>query len=148
VRQHDDPGNHDDQRDDLACYRPWAVAEPLVQPEIGEGNGDNRVAGRDDGQYRREQCALLEGVLVEYEAHRADHSQRVDGPVGEQVRQAPASVRHHEFDEERGGAVADTAGQRQRERAQVPVAPGDREAARYAGGECYREWQDNEEADA
>jgi hypothetical protein len=147
VRQHDDPRNHDDQRYDLPCYRHGAAAEPLVQPEISEGNGDNRVARRDDGQHRRKECALLEGVLIEHEAHRADHSQRVDRPVGQYVRQAPAEVRHHELDQECRSAVTDAAGQGQRERAQVPAAGGNREAARYAGGESYRERQDDEKAD-
>jgi hypothetical protein len=141
VREHVDPRDHDEQRYDLARYRRRAAAEPLVEPQVSEGNRDNRIARSDDGQHRREQRALLERVLVEYEAGRADHGQRVDRPVGEHVGESAADVRDHQLDQERRRAVADTAGQGQRERAQVIAALGNGETSRDARHQsrCQRE---------
>src|ERR1700735_5482768 len=130
-----DPRDHQRQEDHLAGDRAGRRAELLVQPQGGEGDGDEGIAHGDDRQDRRYQRSLLEGVLVEQEAQRADHGEGVDGPVGEQSDQAAADVGDHQLDQEGGDAVVDAARQRQGQRPQVLVARGDGQAACDRGGE-------------
>jgi hypothetical protein len=66
------------KRYDLARHAQWRAAELLVQQEAGQGDGDERVAYGDDRQDRRQQDALLERILVEHEAQRADDSDSVE----------------------------------------------------------------------
>jgi hypothetical protein len=113
VRGHDDPRGHEHQREDLQDDPGRGAVELLVEPDVGEGDGDDRIADGDDREDRRDEGALLECVLVEQEAEWSHHRQCVDRPVGEQRRQAAADIRNHELDQERGDTVANAAGERE-----------------------------------
>ena len=69
----------------------------------------SRVAYGDDRQHRREENALLKGVLVQQKAQRADDGQSVDRPVREHLPQAAAEIRGHELDHEGRDTVGDAA---------------------------------------
>jgi hypothetical protein len=124
----DDTDDHQQERCDLADDRRRAAAKPDVQPEDTEGDGDHRVGGGDDGLDRRQVGALLEGVLVEYEAGRAYDRKDVDRPAGEHLGRPAAEFGRDELDHEGGDSVTDAAGQRQRERPQVLVPGRDGQA--------------------
>jgi hypothetical protein len=130
VGHDDDPADHHRQRNDLARYGEGLAVQRLAQPQSAEEDRDDRVTCGDDGKHRREQLALLEGVLVEHEAHRCDHHEGVERPGGEQVRQAAAG---NELDQERRRPVANAAGQGHAERPDIVVVPGDGQAG---GHEC------------
>jgi len=146
VGHDDDPHDHQRQRDRLAHDARGGAVEFLVQPEAGQGNRDERVTRGDDGQDRSDQSSLLEGILVEHEAHRADDRQGVDGPIGQQVNQA-AALRGRDLDQKSRHTVVDAARQRQCQRPQVPAAPGHDEAARHGHGQSHRERQHDVKAD-
>jgi hypothetical protein len=147
VRGHDHPRGHEHQREDLQDDSGRGAVEPLVQPDVGEGDGDDRIADGDDREDRRDEGALLECVLVEQEAEWSHHRQCVDRPVGEQRRQATADIRNHELDQERGDTVANAAGKGERERPKRIAAPGHGEAARDGGDQADRQRQDDLESD-
>jgi hypothetical protein len=146
VGHDDDPYDHQRQRDHLAHDARGGAVEFLVQPEAGQGNRDEGVTGGDDGQDRSEQSSLLEGILAEHEAHRADDRQGVDGPVGQQVDQ-PAALRGRDLDQKSRHSVVDAARQRQRQRPQVPAAPGHEQAAPHGHGQPHRERHHDVKAD-
>ena len=116
-----DSGRHDHEERDLACDGRWAAAQAHVEPQDAEPDGDDRIGRGDDRLDRGQEPALLEGVLVEDVADRADDGQDVDRPVGEYPGRPAAEFRRHELDREGGDPVADAAGQRERERSQVLV---------------------------
>ena len=58
---------------------------PRAIEMIGSAAGDYRLD-------RRQERALLEGVLVEQEAGRADDGKDIDGPVAEHSRKPAADV--------------------------------------------------------
>jgi hypothetical protein len=115
----DDPRDHHDERHDLPDDGRGAVADGYVQPHDAERDGDNRVGRGDDRLDRRQERALLEGVLVEQEAERADHEEQIDRPVAEHPLEPAWEFRGDELDGEGGDPVAQAAGQRGRERAQA-----------------------------
>ena len=148
VRGDHHPDDHDQQRYDLAGDPGRRAVELLVQERGPEPDRDDRVADGDDREDRRDQGALLEGVLVEEEAERSYHSQRVDRPVGEHHGQAAADIRDHDLDEERRDAVVDAARERERERPEELTPPSYGEAAQDPSAEARSERQDDEEPDA
>jgi hypothetical protein len=116
----DDSGDHHQERHDLAGDGRGAVAHVHLKPQDAEADRDHRIGGGDDRLDRRQERALLEGVLVEQVADRAGHGEDVDGPVAEQLGR-PVELGRDELDRERGDPVADAAGQRRRERLEGPV---------------------------
>jgi hypothetical protein len=135
----DDPGDHHEERHHLADDGPGAVADGYVQPCDAEGDGDNRVGGGDDRLDRRQERALLESVLVEQEAERADHEEQVNRPVAEHPRGPVAEFRRNELDGEGSGPVAQAAGQRRRERAHVLVLGPHDQAGTHQQGQADRQ---------
>jgi hypothetical protein len=146
VGHDDDPYDHRRQRDHLARNARGGAVQFLVQPETGQGNGDQGVTRGDDGQDRSEQGFLLEGILVEHEAHRADDGQGVDRPVGQQVDQA-AALRGRDLDQKGRDTVVDAARQCQRQRPQVPAPPGHDQTAPHGRGQPRRERHHDIKAD-
>src|ERR1022692_2325480 len=142
------PRDHQEQRGNLAADRGRRAAELLVQPEVGEGDGDKRIADGDDRKDRRYKGSLLKGVLVEQEAQRADYGEGVDGPVAEHSDQAAADVGDQQLDQEGGDPVVDAAGERQGQRPQVLVPRGYGQAAYDGDGESGREGQHDMETHA
>src|SRR5580700_259237 len=142
----DNAGDHQDKGDDFAGDPGGRAIELLLQPQGGQGDGDQRIADGNDGQHRRDQGALLEGVLVEQEAQRADHRQSVDRPVAQHGGQAAADVGDDQLDQESRDAVVDAAGQRQGQRPQALVPGGDGQAAHDRGGQPGGERQHDVEA--
>jgi hypothetical protein len=141
-----DPDDHQHQRARLTRDARGSAVQFLVQPQAGQGNGDEGIARGDDGQDRSEQRFLLEGILVEHESHRADDHQSVDGPVGKQVDQA-AALRGRDLDQKSRDTVVDAAGQGQRQRPQVPAPPGHDQAAGNGRGQPDRQRQHDIQAD-
>jgi hypothetical protein len=88
----DYPDDHQQQRRDLAGDRHGAAAHSHVQPHDSEGDRQDRVGCGDDGLDGGEERALLEGVLVEQVADRADYEKNVDRPVAEQPAKAVAEI--------------------------------------------------------
>ena len=146
VGHDDDPNDHQHQRHHLTRDACGGAVQFLAQPEAGQGNGDEGVTRGDDGQDRGEQSFLLEGILVEHEAHRADDHQGVDRPVRQQVDQA-AALRGRDLDQESRDAVVDAARQRQGQRAQLLAPPGHDKAAGNGHGQPHRERQHDIKAD-
>jgi hypothetical protein len=141
----DDPGDHQRECHDLAHDPGRRAVQLLVQEYGGEEDGDERVGRGDDGQDRRDQVtALLEGALVQQEAHRADHGQGVDRPGGQQVMDP---VPGHDLDQEGRDAVADAGGQRERERLYLLVPLGHEHRAPHEHHERHREREQDESAD-
>jgi hypothetical protein len=135
----DDPRDHHEERHHLAGDGAGAVADGYVQPGDAERDGDNRVGRGDDRLDRRQERALLEGVLVEQEAERADDEEHIDRPVAEHPLGPAGEFRGNELDGEGGDPVAQAAGQRRRERAQA-LAPGPHhQAGRHQHGKPDRE---------
>jgi hypothetical protein len=91
---------------------------------------------------------LLKRVQVQQEAERANDGQGVDRPVRQDAGQPGTRRGHYELDQERGGSVADSAGQCQGEGPDVVTAPGHEEASADGDREPCGERQNNEEADA
>jgi hypothetical protein len=88
----DYPDDHQHERRDLARDRRGAAAHPHVQPHDSEGDRQDRVGRGDDRLDRGQERALLEGVLVEQVAYRADHEKNVDRPVAEQPAKAVVEI--------------------------------------------------------
>ena len=148
MGDHDDPGGHDDESDHFASDARRGAADPLIEPQVGEGHRDERVADRDDRDHRRNQRALLKCVEVQQEAQRTHDGQGIDWPVRQDAGYPGTSRGDYELDQERSGSVADAAGQRQGEGPDIVTAPGQQEASANGGGEPCPERQHNEEADA
>src|SRR5580693_7722414 len=64
----DDPGGHEQEESDLAEDGRGAAAQPHVQPQDPEADGDDGISRGDDRLDRREERAPLECVLNEDEA--------------------------------------------------------------------------------
>jgi hypothetical protein len=88
----DYPYDHHHERRDLAGDRRGAAAHPHVQPHDPEGDREDRIGRGDDRLDRGQERALLEGVLVEQVAYRADHEKNVDRPVAEQPAKAVIEI--------------------------------------------------------
>jgi hypothetical protein len=116
-----DARDHHQERRNLAGDGRGAVAHRDVQPRDAQADGDDRVGGGDDRLHGRQECALLEGVLVQQVADRADHQKDVNRPVAEELPRAVTDFRRDELYAERRDPVADAAAQRQRERPQVLI---------------------------
>lgn len=111
-----------------------------------ESDGDDRVRRGDDGLDRRQELALLKGVLVKDEPHRSHDGQHIDRPVGEHSGWPAAKLRRHDLDCERGDAVAGAAGQRQRERPQVAISGGRGQTASHHHDQRDGQWNKSTEA--
>jgi hypothetical protein len=135
----DDPRDHHEERHHLAGDGARGVADGYVQPGDAERDGDDRVGRGDDRLNRRQERALLEGVLVEQEAERADHEEHVDRPVAEDSLGPAGEFPGHELDGEGGDPVAQAAGQCCRERTQALVLGPHHQAGRHQQGKPDRE---------
>ena len=87
----------------------------LAEPAHPDEHADHRVGTRDHGDRRRDEPALLEGVLAEQEADRPDDADDVEHGVAERLVEPDPQLPGDHLHEPGRDAVEDAGGQGERE---------------------------------